>query len=143
MGMDLYVNTQIISEDTYKLLQQGKLYIDSWLNIIDEDKINNYYKQLFFDIISAMTLDEAGYLSLRIDKDYCKDNNLFNYFKENYQKIIDDLNLDIYVDDDLTNYLTLDEWLKDDNYDYYRIRKIDEEVIDGKHIYCLVQAEYM
>ena len=144
MGMDLYLSSQMISEKTHNRLKNKELYINPYnLELIDADEINHYYKRIFFDIIAAMAMEDEGQLRITIDKDFVH-GNLFDYFKANYKDIIEELDLDIYINEDYTDCLTLDEWLdaSTNDYEYYEERRVEEETIDGIKVYLLLSGKF-
>ena len=66
-------------------------------------------------------------------EEYLKQENLYQYFQDNYN----------YFRDDGEQYFTIDEWLNyEDDCENYIERTIDSRNINGQDIYCLVEAKF-
>lgn len=147
MGMDLSQKVNVITEDEYKQLQEGKKLIDTYsLDLIDANDIDNLYKQLAFDIIQAMTTSDGGKLSLTIIKETSQQ-TLLQYFQDNWQDLINELNLydSILIPEEIedNHYITFQAWKDyDDVADYAEVKNVVPIDMNGIKVYVLVEARY-
>ena len=115
--MKIEIRKNKILED-YQLeeLVQGKLLINKYnLSLKYTYELSGNWKELFFDMLNqnpSLMEDLAEY-------------ELFEYMKKNYNNIIDEYGLDIDIRDyiNLTDYITLKEWLQDEDNSLEMINK--------------------
>ena len=150
MGMSLYINTSILSKEEYDKFANGECYLSNYedFNFISKqevdaeiDKIFTFYKENglinyynysdeeFKNIIRLKQWTMDDYMP----EEYLKQENLYQYFQDNYN----------YFRDDGEQYFTIDEWLNyEDDCENYIERTIDSRNINGQDIYCLVEAKF-
>lgn len=150
MGMSLNVETSIISKEEYDKFVNGEYYLSNYegFNFINKQEINaeidkiftfykenglinhyNYSDEEFKNIIRLKQWTMDDYMP----EEYLKQENLYQYFQDNYN----------YFRDDGEQYFTIDEWLNyEDDCENYIERTIDSRNINGQDIYCLVEAKF-
>lgn len=101
---------QIIKIEDYQLkeLQDEVLFINKYdLNLKYNYELNIYWKELFFDILEALTLNDFEF-----HLDFLEKSSLFNYMKNNYKDIINNFHLNIDIKDyiEITDYISYKEW---------------------------------
>ena len=143
MGMDLSQDVKIINQTTYKLLEEGESLINAWnLDIKHNWELDIYWKQFFFDIIEQLVERNE----ITFTKDWLHEGSFFEYFKCNYQEIIDDYDLSITIDDyeELVGYMPFSDWKElNDPTDGWIDRSVTPyKIDDDKTIYVLAQARY-
>ena len=150
MGMSLYVDTSILSKEEYNKFANGECYLSNYegFNFINKQEIDveinklftfykenglinyyNYSDEEFKNIIRLKQWTMEDYMP----EEYFKQENLYQYFQENYN----------YFRDDGEQYFTIDEWLNyEDDCENYIKRTINSRNINGQDIYCLVEAKF-
>lgn len=106
---------QIIKIEDYQLkeLQDEVLFINKYdLNLKYNYELNIYWKELFFDILEALTLNDFEF-----HLDFLAQNSLFNYMKNNYKNIIKNFHLDIDIRDyvEIADYISYKKWSDNSN----------------------------
>lgn len=99
-----------IEDYQLKELQDNKLYINEYdLSLKYNYELNTYWKELFFDILEQLTLNDYEF-----HLDYLTKTSLFSYMKKNYKNIIKMFNLSLDERDyiEITDYVSYQEWLK-------------------------------
>ena len=89
-------------------LKNQKVFINKYdLSLKYSHELNNYWKELFFDILEALTLNDFEF-----HLDFLEESSLFSYMKNNYKNIIEnyDLNIDIKDYIEITDYISYKEW---------------------------------
>lgn len=150
MGMSLYVDTSILSKEEYNKFANGECYLSNYegFNFINKQEIDaeinklftfykenglinyyNYSDEEFKNIIRLKQWTMEDYMP----EEYLKQENLYQYFQDNYN----------YFRDDGEQYFTIDEWLNyEDDCENYIERTINSRNINGQDIYCLVEAKF-
>lgn len=150
MGMSLYVDTSILSKEEYDKFANGECYLSNYegFNFINKQEIDaeinklftfykenglinyyNYSDEEFKNIIRLKQWTMEDYMP----EEYLKQENLYQYFQDNYN----------YFRDDGEQYFTIDEWLNyEDDCENYIERTINSRNINGQDIYCLVEAKF-
>lgn len=143
MGMSLYQDVKIINQGTYNLLEEGESLINAWnLDIKHDWELNTYWKEFFFDVIKELVERNE----ITFTKDWLHEGSFFEYFKRNYQEIIDNYDLSITIDDyeELVGFMLFSDWKEMcDPTDGWIDRSVTPyKVEEGKNIYVLAQARY-
>ena len=89
-------------------LYSNKLFINQYgLDLMYDYELNRYWKEFAFDLINSLKV------VYRNDK-----SDLLSFIKNNYKIIIERYNLKIDFRDyvELNDYLSVQDWLKDDNH---------------------------
>lgn len=103
---------QKLNDYQYEELQKGVLLINKYdLSLKYLYEMNPYWKEFFFDLMEKIS--EKGNFYVRQEKG----ESLLDYFKRDYQNLIDDYNIDIDIRDyiELNDYLPYNEWLENGN----------------------------
>lgn len=100
----------IVKIEDYQLkeLQDGTLLINKYdLSLEYNYTLSIYWKELFFDILEALTLNDFEF-----HLDFLEKSSLFNYMKNNYKDIIKNFHLNIDIKDyiEITDYISYKEW---------------------------------
>lgn len=100
----------IVKIEDYQLkeLQDEALFINKYdLSLKYNYELNIYWKELFFDILEALTLNDFEF-----HLDFLAKSSLFNYMKNNYKDIIKNFHLNIDVRDyvEIADYISYKEW---------------------------------
>ena len=150
MGMSLNVETSIISKEEYDKFNNGEYYLSNYegLNFINKQEVDAEIDKLFAFYKENGLINEYDYtdeefkniIRLRqwtmedyMPEEYLKQENLYQYFQDNYNCFRDDGE----------QYFTIDEWLNyEDDCENYIERTIDSRNINGQDIYCLVEAKF-
>ena len=150
MGMSLYIDTSILSKEEYDRFANGEYYLSNYegFNFINKQEVDveinklftfykenglinyyNYSDEEFKNIIRLKQWTMDDYMP----EEYLKQENLYQYFQDNYN----------YFRDDGEQYFTIDEWLNyEDDYENYIERTINSRNINGQDVYCLVEAKF-
>lgn len=97
-----------IEDYQLKELQDNKLFINKYdLSLKYDYELSVYWKELFFDILETLTLDDFEF-----HLDFLAGSSLFNYMKNNYKDIIKNFHLNIDIKDyiEITDYISYKEW---------------------------------
>lgn len=97
-----------IEDYQLKELNDNKLFINKYnLDLKYDYEMNIYWKNFFFDMLQEMATKDIVYLD--------KQDNLFEYLKEDYSNIIKEWNLNININDyiELADYISLKDWEKE------------------------------
>lgn len=98
-----------ISNYQFEELNEEKIYINKYnLDFMYLYELNRYWKEFAFDILDELQLKNLIMV---------KQENLLTFLKNNYKTIIENNKLDIDFRDyiELNDYITLKEWLKNEN----------------------------
>lgn len=115
MGMDLYLDTNVITKEEYEKLKKGDLYINIYnLTLLPKKDIESTKKIFLFNLISAISQNKDLEILTKILSEY--KNSDINYFydwcKEHCEEYFDDDEIDLYdlgYDEDiLNNYINYD-----------------------------------
>ena len=150
MGMSLYIDTSILSKEEYDKFVNGECYLSNYegFNFINKQEVDaeinklftfykenglinyyNYSDEEFKNIIRLKQWTMEDYMP----EEYLKQENLYQYFQDNYN----------YFRDDGEQYFTIDEWLNyEDDCENYIERTINSRNINGQDVYCLVEAKF-
>lgn len=93
-------------------LYSNKLFINQYgLDLMYNYELNRFWKEFAFDLINELKENNI-YMIYSNDK-----SDLLNFIKNNYKIIIEKHNLKIDFRDyvELNDYLSIQDWLKDDN----------------------------
>lgn len=93
-------------------LYSNKLFVNQYgLDLMYNYELNRFWKEFAFDLINELK-EENIYMIYSNDK-----SDLLNFIKNNYKIIIEKHNLKIDFRDyvELNDYLSIQDWLKDDN----------------------------
>lgn len=93
-------------------LYSNKLFINQYgLDLMYNYELNRFWKEFAFDLINELK-ENTIYMIYSNDK-----SDLLNFIKNNYKIIIEKHNLKIDFRDyvELNDYLSIQDWLKDDN----------------------------
>ena len=147
MGMDLYLDTNVITKEEYEKLKKGELYINIYnLTLLPKKDIESTKKIFLFNLISAIAQNKDLEILTKILSEY--KNSDINYFydwcKEHCEKYFDDDEIDLYnlgYDEDiLNNYINYDCWInREDWCDGYLNRTIEET----ENSVILIQATFI
>lgn len=99
-----------IEDYQLKELQDEMLYINIYsLEVKYTYELSKYWKELFFDILQALTENDYEFHS-----DFLNKQSLFNYMKEQYKFLIEYYNLNIDIKDyvEINDYISYKEWTK-------------------------------
>ena len=142
MGMNLYLQTKIITKDEYEKLKKEEYLLNKFnLEIIDSNGIKNEEKAFYLDIFDKIV--QMGKI-FEIEKELTstQEETVYNYFKNNWKFLIDKYDIRILIPEWIENneYITFDEWQKYDfSYDGYienKVIKIDNDK------YLLIQSQF-
>lgn len=128
MGMDLYTNTNVITNEDFKKFKNGELYINKYdLTLISKDEIEKTKKIFFFDFLSTIIennspeeVDEI-FDTYRITKTEKEKINLYTFLEENFISIMDDYIInkyrdDLYYDEDIFEcYINYNDWVEEND----------------------------
>lgn len=145
MGMDLFLNTNVITKKEYEELKGGKLYINKYnLSLLSSEKIEQDKKAFYFDllcnIIQNKTFKDVG----NILEDYYNSENtiyFYDFLKQYYKDNLEEtLKYNIYYDEDEFDcYIDYDIWINcEEATDGYLERDVEE--VDNSVV--LIQARY-
>lgn len=100
----------IIKIEDYQLkeLQDETLFINKYdLSLKYSYELSIYWKELFFDILEALTLN-----NFEFHLDFLEKSSLFDYMKNNYKNIIRNFHLNIDIKDyiEISDYISYKEW---------------------------------
>lgn len=93
-------------------LYSNKLFVNQYgLDLMYNYELNRFWKEFAFDLINELKENNI-YMIYSNDK-----SDLLNFIKNNYKIIIEKHNLKIDFRDyvELNDYLSIQDWLKDDN----------------------------
>lgn len=93
-------------------LYSNKLFVNQYsLDLMYNYELNRFWKEFAFDLINELK-EESIYMIYSNDK-----SDLLNFIKNNYKIIIEKHNLKIDFRDyvELNDYLSIQDWLKDDD----------------------------
>lgn len=101
---------QIKKIEDYQLeeLKNQKVFINKYdLSLKYSYELSAYWKELFFDILEALTLNDFEF-----HLDFLAKSSLFSYMKNNYKDIIENFHLNIDTKDyiEITDYISYEEW---------------------------------
>lgn len=101
---------QIKKIEDYQLeeLKNQKVFINKYdLSLKYGYELSAYWKELFFDILEALTLNDFEF-----HLDFLEKSSLFSYMKNNYKDIIENFHLNIDIKDyiEITDYISYEEW---------------------------------
>lgn len=94
-------------------LYSNKLFVNQYgLDLMYDYELNRFWKEFAFDLINSLK-EKNIYMVYGNDK-----SDLLNFIKNNYKIIIERYNLKIDFRDyvELNDYLSIQDWLKDDNH---------------------------
>lgn len=125
MGMDLYTNANVITNEEFKKFKNGELYINKYdLTLISKDEIEKTKKIFFFDFLSTIIennspeeVDEI-FDTYRITKTEKEKINLYTFLEENFISIMDDYIINkyrdnLYYDEDIFEcYINYNDWIE-------------------------------
>ena len=152
MGMDLYVDTNVITNEEFEKFKNGEFYINNNdLTLLSKDEVEKTKKVFFFDFLSAIIennspeeVDEI-FDTYRITKAEKEEINLYNFLEEEFTSIMDNYIINkhrdsLYYDDEIFNcYINYNDWMEgNDSYDGYLYRdwiKVENSVV-------LIQSRY-
>lgn len=152
MGMDLYVDTNVITNEEFEKFKNGELYINNNdLTLLSKDEIEKTKKIFFFDFLSTIIennspeeVDEI-FDTYRITKAEKEEIDLYNFLEEEFTSIMDNYIINkyrdnLYYDDEIFNcYINYNDWMEgNDSYDGYLYRdwiKVENSVV-------LIQSRY-
>lgn len=89
-------------------LEEDKIFINKYdLDLKYSYELSIYWKELFFDILEALTLNDFEF-----HLDFLAKSSLFSYMKNNYKDIIKNFHLNIDTKDyiEITDYISYKEW---------------------------------
>ena len=89
-------------------LKNQKVFINKYdLSLKYDYELSIYWKELFFDILEALTFNDFEF-----HLDFLEKSSLFNYMKNNYKNIIKNFHLNIDVKDyiEISDYISYKEW---------------------------------
>ena len=79
MGMDLYLDTNVITKEEYEKLKKGELYINIYnLTLLPKEDIESTKKIFLFNLISAIAQNKDLEILTKILSEY--KNSDINYF---------------------------------------------------------------
>ena len=79
MGMDLYLDTNVITKEEYEKLKKGELYIDKYnLTLLPKKDIESTKKIFLFNLISTIAQNKDLEILTKILSEY--KNSDINYF---------------------------------------------------------------
>lgn len=115
MGMDLYLDTNVITKEEYEKLKKGDLCINIYnLTLLPKKDIESTKKIFLFNLISAITQNKDLEILTKILSEY-KDSDIkyfYDWCKEHCEEYFDDNEIDLYdlgYDEDiLNNYINYD-----------------------------------
>lgn len=146
MGMDLYVDTNVITNDEFEKFKNGEFYINNNdLTLLSKDEIEKTKKVFFFDFLSTIIennspeeVDEI-FDTYRTTKAEKEEINLYNFLEEEFTSIMDNYIINkyrdnLYYDDEIFNcYINYNDWMEgNDAYDGYLYRnwiKVENSVV--------------
>jgi len=151
MGMDLYLNTKIITNDEYEKLKKEKLYINKYdLELLSREDIENEKKTFFFNLLSFI-IENDGLKDLDdIIKQYNDQRNygsdlFFNFLENKYEDILDyvmcgeDKENLLYYDESLDDYIPYSSWVNGDDFCEGDLKRDEQRAGDSV---ILIQALY-
>lgn len=136
MGMDLYVDTNVITNEEFEKFKNGEFYINNNnLTLLSKDEIEKTKKVFFFDFLSTIIennspeeVDEI-FDTYRIAKIEKEKMNLYTFLEEEFESIMDNYIINryrnnLYYDDEIFNcYINYNDWMEgNDSYDGYLYR---------------------
>ena len=147
MGMDLFLDTNVITKEEYEKFKKGELYINIYnLTLLPKKDIESTKKIFLFNLISAIAQNKDLETLTKILFEY--KNSDINYFydwcKEHCEEYFDDDEIDLYnlgYDEDiLNNYIDYDSWINQKDWcDGYLNRTVEE--VENSVI--LIQASFI
>jgi len=152
MGMDLYTDTNVITNEEFKKLKDGEFYINKYdLTLLSKDEIEKTKKVFFFDFLSTIIennspeeVDEI-FDTYRITKIEKEKINLYTFLEENFISIMDNYIInkyrdDLYYDEDIFNcYINYNDWIEgNDLHDGY----LNRDWIEVGDSVVLIQSSF-
>ena len=147
MGMDLFLNTNVITKEEYEKFKKEELYINIYnLTLLPKKDIESTKKIFLFNLISAIAQNKDLETLTKMLFEY--KNSDINYFydwcKEHCEEYFDDDEIDLYAlgydEDILNNYIDYNNWINQEDWcDGYLSRTIKE--VENSAV--LIQASFI
>ena len=152
MGMELYTDTNVITNEEFKKFKNGELYINKYdLTLMSKDEIEKTKKVFFFDFLSTIIennspeeVDEI-FDTYRIAETEKEKINLYTFLEENFISIMDDYIIDkyrddLYYDEDIFEcYINYNDWVEgNDPHDGY----LNRDWIEVGDSIVLIQSRF-
>lgn len=163
MGMDLYTNTNVITNEEFKNFKDGKLYINKYdLTLLSKDEIEKTKKTFFFDLLSIIIennspeeVDEIfdTYRIAKTDDEIfdiykiaeTEKINLYTFLEKNFISIMDNYITDkdrdglCYDEDIFECYINYNDWVEgNDSHDGY----LNRDSIEVENSIVLIQSKF-
>lgn len=147
MGMDLFLDTNVITKEEYEKFKKEELYINIYnLTLLPKRDIESTKKIFLFNLISAIVQNKNLETLTKILSEYKNSDidDFYDWCKEHYEEYFDDDEIDLYnlgYDEDiLNNYIDYDSWINQKDWcDGYLNRAIEET----ENSVILIQATFI
>lgn len=144
MGMDLVLNTNIITKKEYEELKEGKLYINKYdLSLLSSEKIEQDKKAFYFDLLCNIIQNKTFKDVENILGDYYNDETIicfYDFLKQYYKDTSGITEYNIYYDEDeFDSFIDYHTWREceeeTDGYLEREVKEVNDSVV-------LIQARY-